>query len=89
MDFSKEMVIFDEARRLYPHRKLGLEVEFNYFKKKHKNWRQILPLLKPAIERQIKWRKEVTSKNYANPKFREFIPEWKHFQSWICNSYWT
>lgn len=66
---------FEEARKIYKGTKRGLDTEFNNFTKKHKNWRNIIPLLKPAILKQIEWRKQ--DKRY-----------WKNFQTWINNSCW-
>ncbi len=71
---------FEKARVMYPGSKLGLDTEFNYFKKKNKDWKELLTLLAPAIRRQIRWRE--------NKQLGEFIPEWKGFQSWIYNRYW-
>jgi hypothetical protein len=91
MDFEVELKIFDEARKLFPARRVGSkrgnETEFKNFIR-HKDWKEVLPLLKPAIERQIKWRKETISHNWANPKFRLFIPEWPNFQTWINQRRW-
>ena len=70
--------IFDSARKLYPSgSKRGLDTEFKYFCKKHKDWREVLPLLEPAIQNQINWRKTT-----------EWRTRWKCFQSWIFNRYW-
>jgi len=87
MNTDEAKQIFEVARKLYPHHKRGLDTEFANFCK-HKDWKQALPLLKPNIERQIQWRREVSSHNYANPKFRLFVPMWKDFKSWIYNRYW-
>ncbi|RLE40539.1 hypothetical protein DRJ16_07070, partial [Candidatus Woesearchaeota archaeon] len=76
---DKEM--FEKSRLLYPGTKLGLGVEFSNFCKKHKNFKEILPLLYPAIESQIKQRKSLKDKG-------KFVPEWKHFKTWINNSGW-
>ena len=74
-----ERAIFESARKLYPHTKRGLDTEFKDFQKKHRDWRQVLPLLKAAIEKQIEWRKN------ANGDFR---PEWKNFQTWTNQRCW-
>jgi hypothetical protein len=77
---EQEVAEFERARKLYPAPKLGLQVELDHFIKKHKNWREIIPLLEPAIKRQILWRQN------AKDQWR---PRWKHFQSWLNNKYWT
>lgn len=75
------MSIFDEARRLYPGTKRGLNVEFENFQKKCKDWKEVLPELKPAIQKQIKYRQQQRAAN-----IKETF--WKYFQTWINNSCW-
>ena len=70
---------FSKALKIYPGVKRGDGTEFDYLRKKHKNWQDIIPLLKPAIERQIAWRKNAAG---------EFRPPWKNFKTWIFNSCW-
>jgi len=72
---EKDMSIFDEARRIYQGTKRGLETEFGNFIQKHKDWKKVLPLLKPAVEWQIMWRK-------ADGQW------WKNFKTWINNRCW-
>lgn len=69
------MSIFDQARKLFRGTKRGNQTEFNNFTKKHKDWEEKLPLLKPAIENQILWREQ--DNRY-----------WKNFQTWINQSCW-
>ncbi len=72
--------IFDEARKLYPNpQKRGNTTEFANFKKKNKRWREILPLLLPAIKAQIDWREAAKS---------EWRPSWKSFPAWINQKWW-
>ena len=49
-------------------------------KKKYKDWEEIIPKLEPAIEAQKKWRLKVPS--------GEFVPNWKHFKTWINSRSW-
>lgn len=70
---------FDEARKLYPGTKRGCKTECDNFCRKHKDWRVVLPLLKPAIQEQIAWRQG------ANGDFR---PPWKNFRTWINRRCW-
>lgn len=72
---------FDEFRKIYLGTKRGLETEFSNFCKKHKNWRDILPSLKPAIEKQIEQRRLLV-------KAGKFVPDWKHLKTWINNNGW-
>jgi len=70
---------FDSARKIYPGTKRGNTTEFNNFVKKHKDWKAVLPLIEPAIRKQITWRAN------ANGAFR---PIWKIFSTWINNRCW-
>lgn len=76
-----QRVVFEEARTAFPGTKRGFDTEYNNFTRKHKDWRNILPLLKPAIKAQIadRQRKKITG---------EFVPSWKHFRTWINNRCW-
>lgn len=81
---------FDEARKLYPNpsNKRSNEREFANFvyRSKHPlpgqipfNIKEVLPLLRPAIESQIRWREQAKG---------EFRPAWKVFSVWINNGCW-
>lgn len=72
---NKYMSIFDTARKLFKGSKRGLETEFEDFRKKHKDWVEVLPLLIPAVEQQIIWRQQ--DERY-----------WKNFKTWIYNRCW-
>ncbi len=80
---------FDIARQLYPGSKLGNANEFKNFvfrsmypvKPKCKyDIKTVLPLLAPAIKRQIQWRAEAVA--------GDFRPPWKNFQTWVNDNYW-
>ena len=72
---------FEQARKKYPGTKRGLNTEYKNFKKKHTDWKKVLPLLEPAIGRQIEWRMRSKATN-------RFVPEWKNFKTWINNRCW-
>lgn len=72
---------FEEVRKLYPGTKLGYQVEFDNFRKKFKDWKNILPLLGPAIITQMEYRESASREDV-------FVPEWKHFKTWINNRCW-
>lgn len=73
--------LFDEFRKAYPTQKRGLQTEFANFKKKHKDWKEVLPLLLPAIQAEIAWHEEKQRK-------KEFCPQYKNFQTWINQRCW-
>ena len=82
MDKLDMKIRFEAARYLYPGTKRGPVIEWQYFMSLGKfNGRRsvIIPLLVPAIKKQIAHRKAAT----------DFVPPWKHFKSWVYNSYWT
>ncbi len=71
---------FELARVLYPGTKRGLSTEYSNFIKRYPDYKRLLPLIKPAIEKQIAWRN-------SQPQGK-FIPEWKNFTTWINNRCW-
>lgn len=81
IEHTNHLQIFNAFRVCYPGTKKGAEVEFENFKKKHKDWEQVLPLLSPALTYQIGAR----AKLKAIPKF---VPEWKNLQTWINGRCW-
>ena len=78
---TQEQQLFEKARKEYPGTKRGLKTEFDNFKKKHKDWKQVIALLSPAIEKQILLKTRLKEQN-------KFVPEWKHFQTWINQRCW-
>lgn len=73
---------FDLARRSYPGSRRGLCVEWVNFKSKHPGYREIVPMLLPAI------RLEKAHKD-AQRAANAFCPEWKNFKTWLNQSCWT
>lgn len=78
---SKEEIIFDEFRKLYPGTKRGNKTEFENFKKKTKDWKVVLPILQTSINGQMQYRSFLSSK-------KMFVPQWKALQTWINNRCW-
>ena len=66
---------FERARKAYPGTVRGFETEFRAFKKWHKDWKEVLPLLLPAIEKQIQ-----------SKKIKDGY--WKHFKTWLHQRWW-
>ena len=73
--------LFEQARRLYPGDKRGGQTEFDNLKRKHKDYKQIIPALEPAIQLQIINREKMK-------KAGDFVPPWKHFKTYINNRCW-
>jgi hypothetical protein len=79
--YAVEREIFEVARKCYKGTKRGLEVEFDNFIKKHKDWKSVLPELLPAIENRIE-----ASDNHKSTG--AFFPEWANFSTWINQRKW-
>lgn len=76
-------IFFDEARQSYPGTKRGLDVEWANFVAKYPDYRNILPFLTLAIQR------EANHKALLRKTPGAFCPEWKNFQTWINQQCWT
>jgi len=81
MDYTREFEVFDAARRYWLGTKRGGPTEFANFRKHHKDWKEVLSLLLPAIEAQ-------EFRRFRMAKKGEFVPPLKHFQTWINNRCW-
>ena len=77
---EKNKEVFNEFRILYPGKKRGNETEFKDFTKKHKDWKEVLSLLLPAVKGQIKHRENIPP--------GKFVPEWKYLKTWINQRNW-
>ena len=74
---------FEVFRKAYPGTKRGYKIEFENLKKKYpKSWREIVPLLLPAIEREIKHHEDATAGGM-------FVPAYAHLATWINQARWT
>lgn len=79
-EVSLEEQIFEDFRRVYLGTKRGCKVEFENFKKKHKDWKEVLPNLKPAYERQVEAKK--SQRGSIDPRYE------KHLQTYINQRCW-
>jgi len=68
---------FEVFRVKYPGSKRGHDTELKELRK-HKDWKNILPLLLPALEKQIT----------AKDKSTGFVPNWKNLKTWIGQRCW-
>lgn len=73
---------FEEFRKAYKGRKRGSKEEFENFKKKNPNWREIVPLLMPALQRLEEY-------NAAAEAAGKWVSQWPHLQTWINQRRWT
>jgi hypothetical protein len=80
---SELLNIFEYFRINYPYTKRGLKTEFENFKKKHSDYKEVIESgqLVAALKNQINWR--VAFKNAD-----KFVPEWKMLQTWINQRCW-
>lgn len=78
---SEQEQMFDEFRRAYRGTKRGLRTEFENFRKKHKDWRDVLVHLLADYQRQV----QVLD---ANKAAGAFVPQPKNLQTYINQRCW-
>lgn len=71
-----EHKIFEEFRKAYKGKKRGHDTEFKFFISQNKDWRNILPLLGYAIEKENALREQARLMN-------KFFPEQKNMQTYL------
>jgi hypothetical protein len=76
--FFETYKLFHEA---YEGRKDGVETTFSHYRKKHKDWDTVVPLLMPALELEIKWRKQAAAAGV-------FVPSWANLSTWLNQRRW-
>lgn len=82
-EISELELAFESFRKAYPGSKRGHDVEFQNFKKKNpKTWREIVPLLMPALERMTAYRAAAKAAG-------EFVPQVANLSTWLNQSRWT
>lgn len=78
---EEEKNMFEEFRKKYPGNKRGLKTELDLLVKKHKDWRDIIPVLNKAIDVENRKRKEAKDSD-------SFYPNPKNLQTYINNRVW-
>lgn len=73
--------LFEEFRKAYPGRKRGHDTELEAFKRKHKNWVEIVPRLMPALQRLLQHNEE--AKNAG-----QFVPSFANLSTWLYQARW-
>lgn len=78
---------FDIFREMYPGQKRGLAVELGNLKKKYpKEWKKIIPLLRPAVERLIDYHQRAEAAKASGAQI--FVPNYAYLQTWINQARW-
>lgn len=72
---------FDRFRKLYPGTKMGLNTEFENFKKKNPDYPKLVFFLYPALESLLEWRRRRRASG-------RFVPEMANLQTWINQKRW-
>lgn len=78
---SEEEQMFDKFRKAYKGTKRGLQTEFTNFKKKHKDWREVLPILLPSYQAQQTKREQALRQGC-------FVPQEKNLSTYINQRCW-
>lgn len=74
---------FEQFRQSYPGTKRGFKTEWENFKKKNpKTYRDIVPLLTPALQRLMEWRERAQTAG-------QFVPNYKNLATWLNQQCWT
>jgi DNA-binding transcriptional ArsR family regulator len=73
--------IFETFRRAYPGSKNGHTVEYDNFTRKHKDYKSVVHLLLPALNKLEQWRTEAK-------KVGQFVPEYANLSTWINQRRW-
>lgn len=75
-ELKEKFNIFVLAYKKAGGRVRGIDTEFNDFTKRHKDWKQVVPYLEMALQREIK------ARNQAKVNKR-FFPEMKNLQTYL------
>lgn len=81
LSMSEAEAEFERFRKAYIGTKRGHDIELADFKRKHKNWKAIVPLLMPALERMMQWREH-------QERTGGFVPQLPHLKTWLSQSRW-
>ena len=81
ISINKDENSWEIFRANYPGTKRGTNVELDNLKRKHKDWKEVIPILSDALSYQISARASKSSNG-------GFVPEWKMLQTWINQRCW-
>ena len=78
---------FELFRKAYPGSKRSLEVELANLKRKFpQNWREIIPQLRPAVERLLEYHRGIAEARSRGA--RVFAPNFANLSTWLNNCRW-
>lgn len=80
-EVSDDELVFDTFRKAYKGTKRGLQTEFINFKKKHKDWREVLVILLPSYQAQQTKREQALRQGC-------FVPQEKNLSTYINQRCW-
>ncbi len=80
-EYSELEKQFEEFRKAYPGRKRGHDTELAAFKRKYKNWAEIVPLLMPALQRLIEYNKAASAAGQWTASFA-------NLSTWLFQARW-
>ena len=80
-DLEQAFETFRRKYKKYGGSARGFETEFTNLTKKHKDWKEIIPMLDYALEEENKARQDALAKN-------EFFPQMKNLQTYINQRSW-
>lgn len=80
-DFEKQFDAFRKKYKKYGGKARGLKTEFDELKKKHKDWKDIVPMLEYAIDEENKAREAANLRH-------EFFPQMKNLKTYINQRAW-
>jgi len=72
---------FEQFRQCYKGTKRSFATEFGNFKRKHTDWKEVIPKLMQAWTNEVAWHEQL-KRNGA------FCPEFKNLQTWINQRCW-
>jgi hypothetical protein len=78
---SQAEIIFEAFRKIYKGSKRGLKTELENFKKKHKDWREVLPNLKTLYEQQLAIKEDARNRGC-------FVPQEKNLSTYLNQRCW-
>lgn len=78
---KEDLQAFELFRKAYQGSKRGNETEFDNFKKKTKDWKEVLPDLPALLKCQVAQRECLAAAD-------QFVAPWKNLGTWINNRCW-